>query len=253
MPEQHAKLSASGSSRWMACSGSVVLESLLEDEGSIFAEEGTKAHSVAEARLRAILEGTSEDRNILKLEKTTEAEMWAFAGKYVEYCTALCDTIRLSGHDVRTYVERRIRFDRWVHEGFGTVDFIAIGGDELHIVDFKYGKGVPVDAIENTQMRMYALGVLQEYECIFDNLKTVTMHIVQPRISNYSQEVMHVDDLLQWAETELKPKADRAAAATREYAIGSHCRFCRAKAICKARATYLLNRVSTILGGNELC
>jgi len=99
-------------------------------------------------------------------------------------------------------------------------------------------------------MRAYALGFLQEMECIYDNLKTVTMHIVQPRINNISTETMPVEDLLEWADGVLKPRADKAANSTREYATGAQCKFCKAKAACRARAGYLLGKISEILGGN---
>lgn len=253
MPGEHAKLSASGSTRWMACPGSVVLESLFEDEGSPYAEEGTKAHAVAEARMRARIapESRKAATDAERAKNDADEEMWAFTGKYEEYCGNIIDTMQLDGHTVRAYVEQRVCFDRWVPDGFGTVDFCAVGGNDLHIVDFKYGKGVPVSAIDNSQMRSYALGFLQEMECIYDNLQTVTTHIVQPRINNYSTETMQVKDLLAWAEKELKPRAQRANSQTREYDIGKHCKFCKAKALCKARAGFLLGEVTRILKGGQ--
>lgn len=253
MPGTHAVLSASGSKRWMSCPGSVRLESLFEDEGSPYAEEGTKAHAVAEAKMKAefgIQSHESDGAEENALNDVTE-EMGAFTEQYVRYCKDIVETMQLDGHTVRLYIEQKVRFDKWVPEGFGTVDFCAVGGDDLHIVDFKYGKGVPVDAEDNSQMRSYALGFLQEMECIYDNLKTVTMHIVQPRINNVSAETMQVADLLDWAERELKPKAERAYAQAREYATGAQCKFCKAKAACKARAENILTKISGILGGND--
>lgn len=252
MPDVHAKLSASGSGRWLACPGSVILEDLFEDEGSVYAEEGTTAHAVAEARLRAEFDPTDAEKRerVNALKETTTPEMWQFTGRYVEYCKNIVETMQLDGHQARAYIEQRVRFDRWVPDAFGTVDFCAVGGDDLHIVDFKYGKGVPVNAENNSQMRAYALGFLQEMECIYDNLKTVTMHIVQPRINNISTETMPVEDLLEWADDVLKPRADKAASSTREYATGAQCKFCKAKAACRARAGYLLGKISEILGGN---
>lgn len=251
MPDVHAKLSASGSGRWMACPGSVILENLFEDEGSVYAEEGTNAHAVAEARLRAEFEPTNATRQkrVQTLKETTDAEMWQFTGRYVDYCKEITETMQLEGHQARAYIEQRVRFDRWVPDAFGTVDFCAVGGDDLHIVDFKYGKGVPVKAEDNSQMRAYALGFLQEMECIYDNLKTVTMHIVQPRINNIVSEKLTVKALLEWADEVLRPRADKAANATREYAIGAQCKFCKAKAACRARAGYLLGKITEILGG----
>lgn len=251
MPDVHAKLSASGSGRWMACPGSVILEELFEDEGSVYAEEGTNAHAVAEARLRAELDPTDAKKQdkVNTLRETTSPEMWQFTGRYAEYCMNIIETMQLDGHQARAYIEQMVRFDRWVPDAFGTVDFCAVGGDDLHIVDFKYGKGVPVNAVNNSQMRAYALGFLQEMECIYDNLETVTMHIVQPRINNISTETLTVKELLEWADGELKPRADKAANSTREYATGGQCKFCKAKAACRARAGYLLGKITEILGG----
>jgi hypothetical protein len=251
MPSDHAKLSASGSERWMKCPGSVVLESFFEDEGSRFAEEGTKAHALAEARLRAIIEPKSDEARKARdqAEATADDEMKTFTAVYVEYCKDLIDDGNLRGRTTRAWVEQRVSFSEYVPDGFGTVDFCCIAGDDLHIVDLKYGKGVPVSAIGNTQERTYALGTLQELGFIFDNIKTVTTHIVQPRIGNISRETLTVDELTDWGENTLKPKAQRAYAGMREYSTGKQCKFCKAKALCRYRATTLLGRVVDILGG----
>lgn len=246
MPGKHAKLSASGSSRWMNCPGSVVLEALFTgyEETSPFAEEGTQAHALAEKRLNTILKGKSTD----ELRKTADPEMWAFTGNYVDYCTNLIDDGNLKGELVRAYVEKTVEFTDYVPHGFGTVDFGVIVGDDLHIVDLKYGKGVKVSAIGNTQERAYALGMLQQLGFIFDNIKTVTTHIVQPRIDNVSAETLTVEELTEWGEKELKPKAKRAYKGTRLYEVGKQCKFCKAKALCRARAENIMTKVNSILG-----
>lgn len=251
MPGAHAKLSASGSERWMRCPGSVILEAFFEDEGSPFAEEGTRAHALAEARIRAILEPRSRKAKTAKqtAEATADDEMKTFTTVYVDYCKDLIDDGNLRGLLTRAWVEQRVRFSDWVPGGFGTVDFCCIAGDDLHIVDLKYGKGVPVSAIGNTQERTYALGMLQEIGFIFDNIKTVTTHIVQPRIGNVSHETLTVEELTDWGENTLKPKAERAYAGAREYETGKQCKFCKAKALCRYRANTLLGRVAEILGG----
>lgn len=254
MPGKHAKLSASSSERWMRCPGSIVLETFFDgDETSPYAEEGTKAHSVAEARLTALFAPRSRKAaaRVKTLEEETEAEMWQFTGQYIDYCKEIADALALEGHTVRAYIEQKVCFDRWVPQGFGTVDFCAVGGDELHIVDLKYGKGVPVYAVGNTQMRSYALGFLQEMDVIYDNIKNVTMHIVQPRISNTSSDTISVEDLRRWATEELKPKADRAYANTREFHSGKHCKFCKAKATCRSRAENILGAITKILTGGK--
>lgn len=251
MPGVHAKLSASSSKRWMECPGSVVLETLFgnDEDESPYAEEGTKAHAVAEARLTALFNPRSRKAagRVKTLKDEVDAEMWQFTGQYEAFCKEIADEMALDGHTVRAYIEQKVCFDKWVPHGFGTVDFCAVGGNDLHIVDFKYGKGVPVYAEDNTQMRAYALGFLQEMEVIYDNLETVTMHIMQPRINNISSATITVAELTKWAEEELKPKAKKAYANTREYQPGKHCKFCKAKAVCKARAENVMNAITRIL------
>ena len=249
MPGKHAKLSASGSKRWMECPGSIVLEGLFDEQTSEYAEEGTRAHSVAETRLRAYLHPQNGKlaEDVQTLKEATDPEMWAYVGRYVEYCADLCDTLRMKYRVIRAYVEQRVNFSAWVPGGFGTVDFCVLGGDELHVIDLKYGKGVPVSAVDNPQPRLYALGVLSELGTIWDNLKTVTTHIFQPRLNAISTEELQVDELLDWGRAEVKPKAKRAAGMTRCFAPGTHCKFCRARATCKARAETVLGTISHIL------
>ena len=230
--KQHAKLSASGSKRWMECPGSVILEALLPDETSAYAEEGTKAHELAEAKLYELLKDKNP-HDLQALKKNCDAEMDIATDKYTETYTG---------------IEITVCFDKWVPGGFGTIDFFAVGGTHLHIVDLKYGKGVPVSAVENPQPRTYSLGFLQDYELIYDNIEDVTYHIVQPRINNYSSETITVEELTEWAESVLKVKADKAWAGTREYNPGgAQCKFCKAKAVCRARASRILNTIARVI------
>lgn len=133
--------------------------------------------------------------------------------------------------------ELKVDFSRWVPGGFGTADCIILGGDTINIIDFKYGKGVEVDAHGNPQMRLYALGATEKYKLLW-SIKTVRMTIIQPRIGNYSTDEMSYDELLTWAETEVKPKAKAAAGDSGTFEPGDWCRFCRAKAQCKTRAEH---------------
>lgn len=245
--KEHAKLSASGSKRWMECPGSVILEALLPDETSAYAEEGTKAHELAEAKLYDLLKKHSpHDQQALK--KNCDAEMDIATDKYMEYIIDILDALKLEGHTAYTGIEARVCFDNWVPGGFGTIDFFAVGGTHLHIVDLKYGKGVPVSAVDNPQPRAYSLGFLQDYELIYDNIEDVTYHIVQPRINNYSSETLTVKELTEWANTVLKVRADIAWAGTREYNPGeAQCKFCKANAICRARASRILNTIAQVL------
>lgn len=245
--KQHAKLSASGSKRWMECPGSVILEAFLPDETSAYAEEGTKAHELAEAKLYDLLKNKNP-HNLQALMQNCDAEMDIATSKYIEYIIDIIDGLKLEGYQAYTGIETTVCFDKWVPGGFGTIDFFAVGGTHLHIVDLKYGKGVPVSAVENPQPRAYSLGFLQDYELIYDNIEDVTYHIVQPRINNYSSETLTVEELTEWAETVLKVKADKAWAGTREYNPGgAQCKFCKAKAVCRARASRILNTIARVI------
>lgn len=246
-PTNHARLGASSSKRWMTCPGSVVLEEQMDEETSAYAEEGTKAHALAEAKLRHLM-GRILPEDVDEVRKGCDPEMDIMTDRYVEYAKDIIDQMLLAGHAPYWGVETRVRFDRWVPEGFGTVDLFIVGGGHLHIIDLKYGKGVPVSAIGNPQPRAYSLGFLQDFELIYDNIETVTYHIVQPRLNNNTSETMAVDELMKWAEEELRPRALKAWNGTREYNPGEHCKFCRAKAVCKARAARILNTIASVLG-----
>ena len=136
-------------------------------------------------------------------------------------------------------VEQRLDFSRYVPDGFGTGDCIIVADDVLTVIDFKYGKGVAVEAEHNPQMMLYALGALEMFSILYD-INEIQMVIFQPRIENISEFSMSVSDLLDWAENELKPKAELAAKGEGEFCAGEHCRFCKVKAACRKRAEYNL-------------
>ena len=171
--------------------------------------------------------------------------MWTFAGQYAQYCTEITETMQLNGHTVRAYIEQRVCFDRWVPEGFGTVDFCAVGGNDLHIVDFKYGKGVRVSAVDNEQMKIYAIGAFLRHSFEY-RIERVRMTIVQPRIDNLSEFEMSVADLLKWADEELRPKAVEAFSDHGIQNPGEWCQFCKVKCGCKA----LAEKCTSIAQGN---
>lgn len=250
MPGKHAKLSASGSKRWMECPGSLILEDMYEEQGSEYAAEGTQAHALAEIQLRYQILKSVMKEDVQELWDKADDEMRRYTTEYVDYCKDIYDTLTLKFKDTVAFVEERVRYDEWAPEGYGTVDFCAIGGDELHIVDLKYGKGVPVSVENNPQPRLYAKGALQELGFLYD-VKKVKMHIVQPRLQSISNEEIAVKDLLEWGDTVLIPKAQRAFKGTREFNPGDHCRFCRARATCKARANQMLNGIASIISKGE--
>lgn len=136
-------------------------------------------------------------------------------------------------------VEQHLDFSCYVPDGFGTGDFLLIADGELNIVDLKYGRGVAVYAERNPQMMLYALGALLQYDCLYD-IEKVTMTIYQPRLSNVSVWEISAKELYDWAEKEVKPKAELAAAGKGEFSPGPWCRFCKARTQCRARAESLL-------------
>lgn len=247
----HSKLSASSASRWLSCPKSVALERQIEDEDSIvaqsiFAQEGTIAHEVAEIRLRAALGITPKpeaDKALLKI--APNLEMLDYTGMYIEECLNSYEGLKLKDPSTIAFVELRVEFTEWVPEGFGTCDFIAIGGKRLIIRDLKYGKGVPVSAVDNPQIRLYALGAIQEFGYIFD-IEEVEMHIDQPRLNSYTTEVMSIKDLLAWGES-IKGKALDAFTDKGEFNPGDHCRFCKVRATCRARANHMLATIYNII------
>lgn len=237
----HALLGASSAKKWLNCTPSAKLEETMEDTTSDSAEEGTLAHSVCELKLSRLFTDTNMTQrtftgkfNKLKKEKHYNAEMDGFTDKYVEYISQIA-----YGYQTAPYVaiEKRVDYGNYAKDGFGTSDCIILSGEECHVIDFKYGKGVAVSAEGNPQMGLYALGVLNAYGIIYP-IKRVTMHIVQPRLSNYSSWQTSRDELVAWGNAVVKPKAELAYAGAGEYKQGDWCDsgFCKAAGTCRKRA-----------------
>lgn len=239
-PEKHALLSASSSGRWLRCTASPRFEENFPESTSEFAEEGRLAHSFCELKVlkkftTSVTQRTYTTRlNKLKQDERYQPEMEKTSDLFIEHLTELA-----MGYEAPPYVasEVRVDFSDYVPEGFGTCDCVMIGGDTITIVDYKHGKGVPVDAEGNSQMMLYALGALKKYEVIYgDTIKKVRMCIDQPRIQNeLSVWETTVEGIKAWGES-IKPVAERAFMGLGEFLPGEHCRFCRGKAQCKARA-----------------
>jgi hypothetical protein len=230
----HAVLSASGSYRWMACPPSVKLEAQFPDTKSEFAAEGSFAHELAECRLRARLDKEVPDEAKLHVSEFYNQELSDAVNEYVDYVVRL---VQSYSEQAIIQVEERFSFTDYVPEGFGTADFAGIDGSTgvMDIVDLKFGKGVAVSAENNSQLRCYALGVYQNLGWLYD-VHTVRMHIVQPRLDSISVDEMTLQELLDWGTNELAPAAARAWNGEGEFKPGDHCRFCRARHQCRARA-----------------
>lgn len=232
-PSEHAVLSASSANRWLHCPPSVRLSEGYMDKASVFAMEGTSAHELCEYKLRSAL--GMEAENPTENLDFYNTEMEECAEGYATYILELVEKAKETCSDPVIMVEQRVDFSRYVPEGFGTADCIIIADDILNIVDYKHGKGVEVSAENNPQMKLYALGALELFDCLYD-ISKVQMTIFQPRLSNVSVFVMNKADLLNWANDELTAKAELAFEGKGELCCGEWCKFCKAKSNCKERA-----------------
>ena len=229
MAKKHALLGASSSARWLVCTPSARLEAMFPDEQSPYAAEGTIAHDLAESILRHKLEG----KKAPKLDDYS-TEMIEAVNRYVDICEEKVNESRARSSDAEAMIEARLDFSRWVPDGFGTGDMVIVADGILEVIDLKYGKGVPVSAIENTQMRLYALGAYDINEFLYD-IKSVRMTIVQPRLDSISTDEMALEELLDWGE-EIKPIAQRAFRGEGECTPCDYCNFCKARHTCRALA-----------------
>ena len=233
MPTNHALLSASSSHRWLHCPPSARLGENYEDKGSDFAAEGTDAHSLCEYKLKRALGIKAEDPT--DTLSWYDEEMEDCASGYAAYICELVEEAKKTCPDPAVLIEQRLDFSAYVKEGFGTGDCVLIADGTLHIVDYKHGRGVLVEAEENPQMMLYALGALAIFESIYD-IDTVSMTIYQPRRANISTYTVSKERLYEWAETVLVPAAELAYSGSGEFHCGEWCQFCKAKADCRERA-----------------
>lgn len=228
---KHAFLSPSSSHRWIHCTPSAMLESKIDNKTSIAAEEGTAGHEFCEHKLKKAL----KIRSKRPVSKYDSYEMQEHTDAYVDFVLEQLELAKQTCSDPIVLIKQRVNFSNYVPEGFGTADCIIVSDDKLQVIDFKYGLGVLVDAYENPQMKCYALGALAIYESLYD-IKEVSMTIFQPRRENVSTFTISVDELVDWAETVLKPRADMAIKGEGEYCSSDWCGFCRAAVKCRARA-----------------
>ena len=230
-PGKHAVLSASSSHRWLNCNPSARLEQEFEDHETQAAAEGTAAHALAEHKLRKALKMRSRK----PVSKYDSDEMDAYTDGYVEFVLEALEEAKQLCSDPKVLIEQKLDFSCYVPDGFGTGDCLIVADRLLHIIDLKYGQGVLVNAMENPQMMLYALGALRIFDCLY-NITEVSMTIYQPRRENVSTWTVSVEELNDWAEQTLKPKAELAFKGEGEYSPGAWCQFCKAAVKCRARA-----------------
>jgi hypothetical protein len=238
----HALLSASGSKRWLSCTPSARLEATLPEQkrasGSFdFSQEGTMAHSLAEIKLRQYFgqighKEYEKEYNEIKESSYYNDDFEANVDNYVLYVRSQI------GEGDTPLFEQRVDFSDWVPDGFGTADVVILSKHSIRVIDLKFGKGVPVSAQDNTQLRLYALGAYSKFKEEWPEIKEVIYTIHQPRLDSISSDGTSIAKLLDWANYYVKPKAKKAWSGAGEFLPGDWCQFCKAKATCRARSDY---------------
>ena len=230
----HALLSASSAHRWLECPPSVQLTADLPDTAGEAAAEGTLAHRIVEERLDSIIEKgvwPKKSSAKLRMDERYRPVMEEHADTMVGYVMDLFDQYS----DAVLMSEQRLDFSRWVPDGFGTGDALVSADGVIHVIDYKYGKGVPVYAEDNPQLRLYALGAYEAYDSLYD-IHEIHTHIVQPRLDSQTTETRTAEGLLRWADEYVAPRAQLALTGEGEMHPGEWCRFCKVRATCRARA-----------------
>jgi len=239
----HAVLSASSSHRWLLCTPSARLEATLPElkksAGSFdYSQEGTMAHTLAEIKLRHHYaqigyEEFQREYEIIKATPYYNQEFEEYVDNYVLYVRS-----QIGEADTPLF-EQRVDYSDWAPDGFGTADVVILSQHKVRVIDLKFGKGIPVSAKDNSQLRLYALGAWSKFKDEFPDIKEVEYTIVQPRLDSITTDGTSLARLLDWANTFVKQKAKRAWSGTGEFIAGDHCQFCRAKHTCRARSDYI--------------
>lgn len=234
---KHAFLSASASHRWLNCPPSAKLCEALPDQTSSYAQEGTDCHELCAYLVEKALGRTVTDPT----ENLTyyNAEIQNCAEEYCSFVLEQLEEAKKHCKDPQVMVEQRLDFSRFVENGFGTGDCVIVADDVLHIIDYKHGLGVLVEATNNSQLFCYALGALEIFDDLYD-ISEIKMSIFQPRRSNTDTFTIRKDDLLTWAKEVLVPTAKLAYEGKGDFKAGDHCQFCKVKASCRKRAEYNL-------------
>lgn len=236
----HARLSASGSDRWINCPASPALEENFPDETSDYAEEGTLAHEFAERMLKVDLrlmpmnQYRSEVEE-LKKDKHYYYEIQNDVMPYVKYAIEQFTEAKRIDPKAKIFIERKFSLEKYVKDGFGTSDCAILYGEYLEIIDLKFGKGKEVIAKQNPQLKYYALGVLETLTpAERKKIKGVKLTIVQPRMGNINSWNLPAEMLIKWGTDVLVQKALDTENPDAEAKAGDWCQFCKARAKCKA-------------------
>lgn len=246
MSRAHALLSPSSAERWIACPPSARFSEPLERKSSDAADEGTLAHSLGELILSHRLQRITNKEYRASLAEIKKSEyyckaMFEHADNYAVFVLERFAEAITRSSDARLFIEERLDLTRYIKGSFGTGDAAAIADEVAEVIDLKYGKGKRVNAENNDQLKIYALGWLDKFGWLYD-IKVIRITIYQPRMDNISSWEISVDDLYKWAAEIVTPVSEMAYAGEGEFKAGSHCDFCSGKAICKARAAYNLDQ-----------
>jgi len=242
MATAHALLSASGSKRWLACTPSARLEATLPEQkrpksAFDFSAEGTTAHSLAEIKLlhhfgKIDTDEFNREYEIIKQTQYYNDDFEAHVDNYVLYVRSQV------GDGDEPMFEQKTDFSDWVPEGFGTADVVILSKYKIRVIDLKFGAGIPVDAKDNPQLRLYALGAYSKFKELYPEIREVEYTIHQPRLNSITTDGTTLNKLIDWATFYVKPKAKKAWIGDGEFVAGDHCHFCRAKSQCRARADF---------------
>jgi hypothetical protein len=238
---KHALLAASSAKRWMNCPPSAKAENAVPEQQSLFATEGSFAHDVAHMLLveylgRADHIGLAEWQHQLTASDLYTQDLLDYVHIYVDLVIEKINAARAMSRDAVILLEQKLDYSPWAPGGFGTGDAVLYADGYLEVIDLKFGRGVPVSAEDNPQLRLYALGALNREDAFLYSIQKVIMTIAQPRLDSITSETMSVAELLAWAESEVKPKAQLAYEGKGDFSDGDWCRFCKIKHTCRKRA-----------------
>lgn len=262
MPDKHAKLSCSSSMRWINCPGSVHLSEYFPQSTSIYADEGTIAHLYLEESVKDDPQGRQAALDKAAAFYKEHPEMGDSANSIRDNIDAMMAWIlseyqkeKAADPAVEVYSEQQVDLMAYIPDGFGTTDVTIARTGFIHIIDLKYGKGVPVHAEGNTQLRLYALGMLEMLDMIYD-IRQIRMTIYQPRLANISTDEISASDLREWGSEVIRPAARLALSEDAPFSAGSWCQFCPARKTCRCRADHMMAlenyRIKTTLTDGEI-
>ena len=237
---KHALLSASKAERWLNCPPSARLEEKFNEthppKTSIYAEEGTLAHELANVILLHELGELTDkefqnEKTRIEKDQLYSSEMPYEVQKFVDYVLEQYAAAKAITPDAVCLIEQTLDFSEYVEQGVGIGDAVIIADGKMEVIDLKYGKGILVDPVENPQLSLYGLGAVHEYELMYE-FDEVTLTIFQPRVDNCKSWTTTVDQLKTWGLKIVKPIAAKAYVGEGLHSAGPHCKWCSVKAMC---------------------